>query len=245
MRRSPPQPPPNKPVKMRGSRGFLMCRRSSRPAIKRVARPSVGAAAACALAFLASPALSRQEQPEPAPDARSASDVVEAYMQRLGLKRLQAEDLATRVEHTAGQERVALAERLGKLYVTLLSESRSPTDRRAWEDRSRELLRLVPDADSSELRLSLTKTLHMQATETAERHRLRLATPEETAEAERGLRSIKPQLDDIAQRVNRRVEQLESLEERGETSERIADELADGRRVRSQAFYYLGWTNYY
>jgi hypothetical protein len=221
-----------------------MCRRAEYrgPAGAKGARAALSLAAALWAAACAW----GQEQGEAPVDVRTAADSVEAYMERLGLKRLQAEDLARRVQNTSpGQDRVTLAERLGKLYVQLLSEARTPEERRQWEGRSRDLLRLVPEADSSELRLSLTKALHLQASEVAERHRMRLATPEESAEAERVLRSIKPQLDEIAQKVNRRVEQLEALEDRGEVSDRLSDELAEGRRVRSQAFYYLGWTDYY
>jgi hypothetical protein len=187
-----------------------------------------------------------QDLPEPSGESSSEpSDVVEAYMQRLGLKRLEAEDLAIRLQSATGQSRLELAERLAKLYVVLLSEAKSAADRRAWEDRAKELVKQVPEADSYELKLSLTKTLHLQATEVVERHRLRMATPEEVANAERILRSIQPQLEDITQRMNRRVEAMEALEEKGDTSEKLEDDLSDARRVRSQAFYYLGWTDYY
>lgn len=223
-----------------------MFRRDDQPhdGVSRMRRAWRAGVVALALTMGVNVAHGQEVEVEEARGAEPAG-LVEAYMQRLGLKRLQAEDLAGRVQTATGKDRVILAERLAKLYVGLLSESQSPADRRAWEARSRDLLKLVPEADSSELRLNLTKTLHLQATEMAERHRIRLATPEEVGEAERVLRAIKPELDDIAQRVNRRVEQLELMEERGETSDKIADELADLRRVRSQAFYYLGWTNYY
>lgn len=212
----------------------------------RAAGPAWAGGVAALVWFAALPAMGRQDIPDvPAADPREASDIVEDYMQKLGLKRLQAEDLAFRLGTATGAARGTIAERLAKLYVSLLSEARSPEDRRMWEDRSRELLRAVPEADSFELRLSLSKALHIQATEALERHRLRLASPEEVTEAERVLKSIRPLLEEIALKVNRRVELMEAMEEKGDTSERLSDDLSEARRLRSQGFYYLGWTNYY
>lgn len=171
--------------------------------------------------------------------------IVSSYLDQLGLRRLQVEDLSRRIQTAAGTERVQMAERLGKLYVDLLSEESSPEDRKQWEERSRELLRTIPEADTYTLRLALNKAVYLQAEDVIERHRLRLATPDEVAEAERTLRTLKPQLEEIGSRANRRAESLKVLEEKGELSERQGEELADSQRARSQAYYYAGWSAYY
>lgn len=175
----------------------------------------------------------------------SPDEAVESYIERLGMTRLLAEELALRLKSASQQDRVGLAERLGKMYVQLLTAADTPEERDRWEKRGRELLRDIPEADTAELRLSLNKAVYTRAEEVIERGRLRLAEPAELQEAERQLRSLEPQFSDIAVKANRRVESLERLESAGESTEELATALADSRRIRSLAFYYAGWSNYY
>ena len=195
---------------------------------------------------LGTPAFAQQDAaPRSEPSGVAPAEIVTAYLQQLGLKRLQAEDLAERLKSAPGDQRVGLAERLAKLYVQLLTDSDDVDVRRVWEDRSRELLHAVPEADTYELRLALNRALYIRAEDSLERHRLRLATQEEVAEAERILRGLKPQLEEIGARSNRKVEGFEAQEEKGDTNDRMLEEMSEARRARSQAFYYAGWCSYY
>lgn len=172
-------------------------------------------------------------------------DAVEAYLEKLGAARLRAEQLSLRLAAAPKDERVAIAERLGRLYVQLLTESRSTEERLEWEQRGRALLRDHPEADTSELRLSLNKAVYAQAEETAERARLRLATPMEAGQAERQLRALVDEFEAIAGRANQRVLSLERIEKAGEATEQLSSELASARRVRSLGYYYAGWCRVY
>ncbi len=233
------------------------CLRSSAPWLPALTSPSgphsrfgprciLPIACLVAVSFgLVHPAIAQPEVEGGARGPRTADEAVEAYMERLGLKRLMADELGARAKAAQGAERVLLAERLGKLFVELLVAADTAEHRRVWEDRARDLLKLVPESDTFDLRLSLAKAMYLQAEEAVERHRLRLASRDETSEAERVLRTLKPQLDEIATRVNRRVEIYEKQEEEGDSTERVAGDLAEARRVRSQAFYYAGWCAYY
>ncbi len=170
---------------------------------------------------------------------------VEAYLERLGLKRLLADVLEKRLQATPKDLRVQQAERLGKLYVDLLGGATTAKERDDWEARARTLLTQVPEADSFDLRLSLNKAVYARAEEVAERHRLRMATAEETSDAERSFKSLVPQFQAIAAKAHGRVDALERVEQTGEATEAALNELADARRQRSLAFYYAGWSNYY
>lgn len=172
-------------------------------------------------------------------------EAVESYIERLGMTRLLAEELALRLKSASHDEKVRLAERLGKMYVQLLTAASTAEDRDRWEKRGRELLRDVPEADTAELRLSLNRAIYARAEEAIERGRLRLAEPAELQEAERQLRALEPQFSDIAVKANRRVESLERLEDAGDSTEELATALADARRIRSLAFFYAGWSDYY
>jgi hypothetical protein len=188
---------------------------------------------------------------EPAPlspaEVKAAADeAVSSYMDRIGLKRLRAEQMLDRLRRTQGDERLKLSEDLGRLYVELLAAATDPAEIKRWEDKSRELLRLVPDGETFELRINLAKQIYLRAEQLAEKGRLRLAEPDELVEAQRLLKSIGGELQEIAAKMNNRVDELEKQEEtsRGDT-DAVRQRLSDSRRVRSLAFYYAGWTDYY
>ncbi len=187
----------------------------------------------------------RQPPADPATAVSSADEAVESYIERLGMKRLLAEQLALRLRSAAKEQRTGLAERLGRIYVQLLTAEADAEQRRLWEQRGRDLLRDHPEADTADLRLSLNKAVYSRAEDRAERIRLRLVEPTEGRLAEQELRALEPQFTDIARRAHLRVESLERIEKSGESSEQLSAELASARRTRSLAFYYAGWCRYY
>jgi len=202
------------------------------------------------LAVLVAPVLAAAQTDtgaEPGYTPAAPATAVESYLERLGLRTLLADQLADRLTTAQGEERRAIAERLAAIYVEQLAAAATPEQRAAWEQRSRDLLRQVPEVDSYELRLNLARVIYVAAEEVLERHRLRLATEEEAAEAGRSLRAIAPEVADLATKLHGRVESYERLEESvggSRDAETIAQNLADARRLRSQAFYYSGWIQY-
>lgn len=177
----------------------------------------------------------------------SPESVLEQYLSERGLNQLLALRLLDRLRVAEGDERQRLADRLGSIYVQLLDKATTAEARHEWETRSQDLLKAVPEAESFELRLNLAKARYLQAEEIAERHRLRLATPEERQEAERALRTAGGTFQDIGTKLNRRVEALEKRESMGrdEDAPAVRAQLAETRRLRSLAMYYAGWSAYY
>jgi len=143
--------------------------------------------------------------------------------------------------------RLGAAEQLGRLYVRMLTEATTREAREQLERHARALLAQVPEAESFELRMNLAKAEYLPVEEIVEQDRLRMAGEDDRAEALRVLRHVGPQLDEIATKVGRRVEQLERRETQvtDDAAEALRTELADARRVRSLARYYAGWARYY
>jgi hypothetical protein len=226
-----------------------MCRRS-RPALGLLALWLAGASVASAQDAPPAPPASTGA-PRPAPGATGSHPLpdtsLEQYLEDHGLRELLATLLLQRLKESEAAERAQLADRLGSLYVDLLESATSADERQRWEARSQDLLKSVPEAESSELRLNLSKARYLQAEEIAERYRLRLATPEERQEAERTLRALAATFHEIGSRLNRRVDALERRESSGrdEDHPQLRSELNDARRLRSLAMYYAGWANYY
>jgi hypothetical protein len=180
-------------------------------------------------------------------ESAPGESVLERYLEERGLTELLTVHLLERLKAADAAQRLKLADRLGSLYVQMLDRSASAPQRHLWEQRSQELLRSVPEADSFELRLNLAKARYLLAEESAEKHRLRLTTPEEKAEAETTLRQVGATFSDIGAKLSRRVDALERREASGRDEDVVAirEELAEARRLRSLAMYYSGWSSYY
>jgi len=204
-------------------------------------------AAAC-LTFLvplglAAPTARAQDDAE----ALGPTDAVEAYMRDRSLDDLLSVYLLDRLRDAPGSKRAELADRLGKHYARLLSAARTPERQRQVERQARELLELVPSADSFELRLTLHKASFLLAEAAVKDFRQRLSDPELVNEAQQTFRELEPNFLDIGRRVDDRVDALERMEGRSTRANiaTIRDQLADARRLRSLAMYYAGWSQYY
>jgi len=172
----------------------------------------------------------------------SADERIEEYLEEQGLVSLLTLQLERRLGTSPQEERVKIAERLAGLYAERLEQAQTLEERKLWEDRSREFLRRVNDAEAFELKVSLAKVRYLLAEDLAERARVGLATPEETAEAERVLQSTSAQLHELFADLNQRVRWIERRSSRTEEDEQ---RLAEARRIRSLAAYYSGWSDYY
>jgi len=198
---------------------------------------------------LASAALVPVALAQDEPDLSDEPNLVayEEYVEQLGLRDVLAAHLRARVRDATGETRFKVAERLGSLYVTMLSEVKTGSERTAIEEQARELLKLVPESETFELRINLAKVSYLKGEELAEKDRLRLASVEERAEAIRIFRSVSPTFEEIARQVQTRIDSLERQERQAadDVLEKLRAELATANRVRSLARYYLGWAWYY
>lgn len=186
----------------------------------------------------------RAQTEEPVAPPKS---VIEQYLLDRGLNELLATYLQQQLKVIDGPERMSLADRLGSLYVELLDAAKTESDRAHWEGLGQDLLRLVPEAESFNLRLNLAKARYLIAEDGAERFRLRLCTPEEKQESIRAMRTVNSTFVDIGGKLHRRVDQLEKRESTGrdEDGAALRAELSESRRLRSLAYYYAGWSSYY
>jgi len=173
-----------------------------------------------------------------------ADEAIEDYLEELDLVSLLTIQLERRLDSAPPDERAAVAERLSKLYAERLEQSETLEERKLWEERSRRFLQQVRDTESFELKISLAKVRYLLAEEIAERWRVGLAEPEETAEAERVLHSTAGEFHNLFSTLNERVRWLERRGSRGD-GDLIERALADARRLRSLATYYSGWSDYY
>lgn len=185
-------------------------------------------------------------QDAPAPDAEPL-DAVEAFLERHDLQTILSTYLLDELREARGGRRAEVAERLGRHYAQRLAEADTAEERRELQARSRELLELVPDADSFELRITLHKATFLIAEETAQRFVLRLAEDAEVSEAIQTLRGTAAEFHEIGRRIDGRVEAFENLESRATEGDiaYLREQLADARRLRSLAMYYAGWSQYY
>ena len=171
----------------------------------------------------------------------------ETYLASHKLDSVMVAHLHSQLQSAPAQAKGRLAERLGRLYVKQLAAANDPAVRQHIEERAKELLRSVPDAELWDLKLDLAKATYLKAEEIGERYRLRMTSDAEKFEALRVLASVEPTFAGIANKVGARVDQLERREGslRGEELESLRQELGTARRLRSLSHYYSGWTAYY
>ncbi|MBM4107691.1 MAG: hypothetical protein FJ255_02585 [Phycisphaerae bacterium] len=183
---------------------------------------------------------------EPA-DPTSPDAGLERFLSERRLDGLHAAHLRRQLAAARGADRLRVAERLGAIYVALLSSTTDAATRQRIEGEARELIRSVPDAESLALRLDLAKVTFIQAEEVVERHRMRLAEGADLGEAQRVLRTVQPVFEEIAVRADASLQRLErrvSDVRAGEAMD-LQQRVAEARRVRSMSRYYSGWARYY
>lgn len=184
-------------------------------------------------------------QPSPA-SARSQADAeVEAFLQERGLTSLLVDHLWARFQAAPPSEHERLAERLGALYVQLISAARDEAERGRWQSRAEELISAAPGARNLHLRFLLARALYPALEEAAERVRLRLDQPGEREQVVTRLGELARRLDDIANAVARRVEALDRSSVNPEDPLRLREQLDQARSLRSETMYFAGWANVY
>ena len=173
-------------------------------------------------------------------------DALERYLAERGLDEVLATHLRDRMLDASSSDRRAIASRLADIYVRQLNETSDVAALADLERRCRELLRIVPDAETSELRINLARARYLGAQQVAERTRLRMTEPDEVVQASEVLRATSGELERLATSLHRRVEALERELRKPNADEiYIRSALEEGRRLRSLAFYYAGWSDYY
>lgn len=202
-----------------------------------------GSAAVWVTACAAAWAAGAVTAPEAAPDGE---ELVSAYLDRPALRGLLAEHLTQRIKAAPAGERADLAERLGRVYIELMTKAPTAAERQRWEKAASDLAKLAPDAQSLELRIDLLRSAYTLAEDRAERRRLRLSPRAgEDDDVAATLRDLRSKFAALGGEAQRRVDNLQRSEQAGRSTERQADLLAEARRLRSTAAYYAGWTAVY
>lgn len=178
-------------------------------------------------------------------NASAESAQLEQYLESRGLSALLAEHLQQRLTRALPEDRGAILERLGKLYVDLLATAGSEKERSDWQERARELIKLFPETQTSDLRLNLLRADYAQAEELSEKWRLALVGEDQRAEAERKMRALRGDLEKLSQEAGRRLEALERSDGAGRDPAKLQEDILLARRLRAMSQYYAGWAAYY
>lgn len=193
--------------------------------------------------LLAAAATACAQSPRPAMAMGPEDEAVEQYLANHNLTGMLADHLEMRLRTAPQGERPAVAERLAEVYAKLLEEAEDVESQAQWEARSSTLLRDVPEANTIELRLGLSRAAYRRVERVAEAWRLRSGPREEVEQALRRLDELRQQFDSVASEANQRVKALERQEESGRAAdtELLNVALSSARRHRSLAHYLSGW----
>jgi len=180
----------------------------------------------------------------------SESERVADYLQAMGLRSLLIDQLTARLKVVQGAEKERIVERLGKLYASAIADAKGAAARAELVAAAEKLLNSAPQAKAFELKSDLLRERYLVAEDTAERARLRAGGDSGAAalaEAMEGINAIRPRLEVVLADLARREQQVQAALDNNPAADAAALELelADVRRWRSTASYYLGWSSYY
>ncbi|GAB4555788.1 MAG: hypothetical protein Tsb0013_18590 [Phycisphaerales bacterium] len=173
--------------------------------------------------------------------------VVERYLADLELDELRAEYLEDRLDALGGQERLSVARRLADVYARMLRDAPDSATRIRLEAKATALLESIPQAESDDLRLSLARAGFERAEAVLERWRVRAVGGVEADGALRSMRSLMREFERMGVEAHKRVELLESREERARDADlpMIEERIRASIERRSTAFYLAGWAGRY
>jgi hypothetical protein len=170
---------------------------------------------------------------------------VDQYLNQLGLTALRSRHLEDRIEELEGEARGLAAVRLATLLGEMLEAEKSPDVRREIEQRSRALLRLVPPDEADDLKLTIAKARYFQTERDGQASLLAESEPAEDEVLAREFQALLPDLREIATQADREIRRIE-IRLRASNADLdeavVRQELDDLRSRRSQAYYYLGWS---
>jgi len=180
----------------------------------------------------------------------SESERVADYLQAMGLRSLLIDQLTARLKVVQGAEKERIVERLGKLYASAIADAKGAAARAELVAAAEKLLNSAPQAKAFELKINLLRERYLVAEDAAERARLRAGGDSGAAalaEAMEGINAIRPRLEVVLADLARREQQVQAALDNNPAADAAALELelADVRRWRSTASYYLGWSSYY
>ncbi|MFN7559625.1 MAG: hypothetical protein ACK5RX_09735, partial [bacterium] len=203
---------------------------------------------ACAWVVLAlcQPMHAQVRKAEPPGESERVAD----YLQAMGLRSLLIDQLTARLKVAHGAEKERIVERLGKLYASAIGDAKDAAARAELVAAAEKLLNSAPQAKAFELKINLLRERYLVAEDAAERARLRAGGDSGAAalaEAMEGINAIRPRLEVVLADLARREQQVQAALDNNLAADAAALELelADVRRWRSTASYYLGWSSYY
>lgn len=184
------------------------------------------------------------------PSAASDEDVLQQYLQRLGLNDLQMQQLEKMIQLPREEQQLKKdVKQLADLYVSGLLDAASDADRRnSLVRRVNQLIEKHPSARTPALEVMLLQADYAAAEVAAEKW---LADPGQQAEAQTAaeiLRRITPQLDKHLAELDSKTEALVKALDATTTetqSERVQGELEQTQQVAGRARFYFAWAQYY
>jgi len=177
----------------------------------------------------------------------AAGDELADYLAAHDLNTLLAVHLQQQLRDAEGERRMELIDQLADLYAQLLESTTDPKLRDALERRGRALLAEAPRDSADVLRLALLRGPYRLAEKIAERHRLRLAEPDELEVARTTLSEIIPRLRNLTSQAEKNAELAQRRLSRasGSASTAAAAEAEQKQQLADQCRFLSAWALYY
>lgn len=181
-------------------------------------------------------------QPEPGP-----RETLESFLERHGLDDLAVISLEQQFARAAAEERTLLGQKLAERYLALLAAAETAEERSIWEQKTREVLRNLPEDDGLPLRLAIDKAVYVQAERAAEEYRMGGCTEAEARETGARMLARARDFEILNADIRVQIRRLESAGSRatGEVASSVTRQADRLEAASTECAYFGAWASYY
>ncbi|GIW95056.1 MAG: hypothetical protein KatS3mg110_3097 [Pirellulaceae bacterium] len=206
-----------------------------------------------ATVFLAAACLSlavqsQESDTRSAPTAESSSNdaLLEAYLKRLGVTRLEIAYWEERLESAGASRKVTIARRLADLYVGRLIESAvSDDDYQQWMKRLERLLDEIPEARTPAVELVLLEAEYRRTEAIIGQWLSQPAQEAARTEAQKILPLLVGRLQEKRQELERLADEAVRRWEAADSDPQTERQMIEAQTLAARATYYTAWASLY
>jgi len=173
---------------------------------------------------------------------------IDEYLIEFNLDDLVITQLEEQLRIALGANRIPYAKQLAVQYGYMFDAADSDDERAYWEQKSIDLTELVPEIDTTALRLNLAKASYVRAEYAAEQYRLRAIDLGKSQDARRSMLNLAIQFKNEFRSLRTMTRKLEEAQFNSDDSEGIrkaGSKLQELDSQIAQTAYYAAWALYY
>jgi len=174
-------------------------------------------------------------------------ETLESFLERHGLDDLAVITLEQQFAQADADERTVIGQKLAERYLARLAAAGTAEERTTWEQKTREVLRNLPEDDGLPLRLAIDKAVYVQAERAAEAYRMGGCSEAEARETGARMLARARDFEVLNADIRVQIRRLESAGTRatGEAASSVTRQADRLEAASTECAYFGAWASYY